>query len=246
MRKRAGFTLVELLVVMAIISLIAGLVVPAVRRAQERAKQAVCMSNLRQLGQAFLMYASDNEGFLPAWFAPTPVASGEWIGNQGMYVGKCWHGELIRKGYVNNPAVFACPKDDFRRNPVRCKNGDNAPQIINGVQRISYGLIPNSSGARVGMDNYNPIGQASDSRLILAWEEDQCYTEDAATGIGEYFDAAEAGYPVPADLNAPVGRHLGTFNILWLAGNVTSCTEEQFAGHASNLIWFNRTHTTGD
>jgi len=111
MRKRAGFTLVELLVVMAIISLIAGLVVPAVRRAQERAKQAVCMSNLRQLGQAFLTYASDHDGLLPAWFAITGKFDRDRVVTYDGGKFACWHGILVRAGYLRNPEVLLCPSD---------------------------------------------------------------------------------------------------------------------------------------
>src|SRR6187402_3060224 len=64
MRRRA-FTLVELLVVIGIIAVLVGVLLPALAQARARAQAAVCLSNLRQMGQAYFMYVGDNKGFLP-------------------------------------------------------------------------------------------------------------------------------------------------------------------------------------
>ncbi len=61
--KRAGFTLIELLVVISIISILMAILVPTLVRARGQAKSIVCISNIKQLGLAFLCYGNDNDGY---------------------------------------------------------------------------------------------------------------------------------------------------------------------------------------
>ncbi|MDY6913783.1 MAG: type II secretion system protein [Planctomycetota bacterium] len=65
-RRENGFTLVELLVVITIISLLVSVLMPSLSAAKEQAYRAVCASNLKQLGLALQMYAYDQDGYLPS------------------------------------------------------------------------------------------------------------------------------------------------------------------------------------
>ena len=63
--KRNGFTLIELLVVIAIIAILAAILFPVFAQAREKARQASCMSNLKQVGTAVYMYNQDYDELMP-------------------------------------------------------------------------------------------------------------------------------------------------------------------------------------
>ena len=80
---RRGFTILEMLVVIAIISVMASLLFPVLMSAREKARQATCASNLRQLGLGIDQYEQDNDDYGPG--SPTNASGNGKLGGWGYY-----------------------------------------------------------------------------------------------------------------------------------------------------------------
>lgn len=110
-RRPAGFTLVELLAVIAIVGVLAAITIVAVGHARKSAQSSRCVSNLRQLGIAVLARAADHKGQIPM---PTPTDNVRWHGYivwdaPGGAAQWCYFGKLYEEGYLTDGRVFYCP-----------------------------------------------------------------------------------------------------------------------------------------
>jgi prepilin-type N-terminal cleavage/methylation domain-containing protein/prepilin-type processing-associated H-X9-DG protein len=122
-RARKGFTLVELLVVVAIIAILAGILYPVFSQARAKAQQTACAANVKQLGTAIQIYVQDyDETFPPVYIDPanrtipdsTLVDRPEWKGLS-------WTERVYP--YVKNEEIFKCKSDPAaaQRNPVNAR-----------------------------------------------------------------------------------------------------------------------------
>ena len=110
---KRGFTLIELLVVIAIIAILAAILFPVFARAREKARQASCQSNHKQIGLAVLMYAQDYDERLPRRYHEQGVSQ---FWQQFGYTGTCYECPLVFVyPYVKNMQLTVCPSEDIGR-----------------------------------------------------------------------------------------------------------------------------------
>jgi prepilin-type N-terminal cleavage/methylation domain-containing protein/prepilin-type processing-associated H-X9-DG protein len=148
--KRRGFTLIELLVVIAIIAILAAILFPVFAQARDKARSTACLSNLKQISTALLMYAQDfDETFCPSRFASATDGNRHTPWSVTIYP------------YTKNIGVFACPSDPGRpdrapaswcpqqmrinnrdrglRSMVTIAHGDPGTGVNGGVMSWNYG-----------------------------------------------------------------------------------------------------------
>jgi prepilin-type N-terminal cleavage/methylation domain-containing protein len=109
-----GFSLLELLVVMAIIALLASLLLPALVGAGDKGRRLACENNLKQLVTSVQMYAADNEGKLPQNY-PEADSNLIWVPGNMRVMGQATNQLLIKEGklfpYANRTSIYRCPSD---------------------------------------------------------------------------------------------------------------------------------------
>jgi len=156
--SRKVFTLIELMLVVSIIIILAGLLLPALNNAKARAKSITCMGNLKNFGLAFRAYLDDNNGkYMHENYPP-----GHW-----------WGYKLTYNGYCNDISLFICPSGQSASNYVYYYKGNLVSQPLS----YGYGGVSNGSEKRF---------QVSPSQVCVLIDCDYFYPPSTPTTWDTY------------------------------------------------------------
>ncbi|HZT42476.1 MAG TPA: type II secretion system protein [Chthonomonadaceae bacterium] len=205
---RRGFTLIEILIVLSILTILAGLLFPACAAVRERARQSICLSNERQLSLALLQYAQDYDENLPS-------------GTIGWY-GQGWAGQTYP--LVKHVRVYGCPNDDNK--------GENAQKEL---WTISYALNCNTHGVSQAAFNAPTLTvllfEVNDAAANMARPEtlsptgrglptDNCPTKCGKPFGADYYATGNMGGVIPPLSTTLRPYHDPTANYLAADGHV--------------------------
>jgi prepilin-type N-terminal cleavage/methylation domain-containing protein/prepilin-type processing-associated H-X9-DG protein len=211
-RSWHGFTLIELLVVIAVITILAALVMPALLGSLRQADSASCKSNLREFGQALLMYVNNNALFLPATGPP------EW----GF---PYWYDSLTI--YLKDERIYRCAATvgsgvGYGMNNRFVNSGDGTGNFVEadtGIWGTTYGvsIVRNPSGTIVFADA---------APVLNPTDEPEDWKEDSHGNVQAYMHFPQtpqfwSGHAV-GDNQRAVPRHDGSTNCCFFDGHVQS------------------------
>lgn len=144
--RRSAFTLVELLVVIGIISVLIAILLPALNKARDSAKAVTCLSNLKQMGMAIVMYTNEGKGrFLP----PARILDN----TNPLAVDPYFFQYIPAKYFRDNPKVMICPNDNL------FQPGTKTPRstywrMLSDVRDVQYSYALNQSMPKLASPVY--------------------------------------------------------------------------------------------
>jgi prepilin-type N-terminal cleavage/methylation domain-containing protein/prepilin-type processing-associated H-X9-DG protein len=218
--QRKGFTLIELLVVIAIIAILAAILFPVFAQAREKARQASCLSNMKQMGLAWMQYTQDYDEAGPT------IHGGNWVQGQGSMAEY-----MVLYPYIKSVGVFQCssasPNDgegwsdsraDFmgvpRANGKRFNYGYNwGPLIYAGGGLVgAVAVQPNNAGTPADFQPGKSLAALDAPAQVFVYS-DSYDTYRPTMGADWLLDSYKG-----ANKNGSV-RHGGRFNVCFADGH---------------------------
>ncbi len=228
--KKARFTLIELLVVIAIISILAAMLLPALKRARQKGQEIVCKSNLKQLGLLTANYLSDFDGY----FMPLRE-DGEIYWAMKFYE---VFGKSANADYTRESSIMFCPGGKFHGSTKYLSYGScyYGPMswIENPVEAATWGSAGSYGPGKAPAKITNIKKRVS--RTMLFGEQTTTANIDLGLNIGYYLIKNVSSYTS----RFPSDRHGNRSNIVFVDGHA-----EDRDSTAMN-VWLTRGYTVAD
>lgn len=171
--RNRGFTLIEVLVVVAIVALLVSILIPSLETARRQARMVVCQANLKSLTTAFLAYATETRGFLPG---NSEDDYADWLGlsnrnkKTGALPGRQPEDGTIFKFMGSNRAAYRCPDDDPYRDTARTNDAYSytTTVMLSGANTASVGQSHYRFGTVGSPSNYSEKDHTANMRVSVA------------------------------------------------------------------------------